>query len=320
MRYLVTGATGFVGAEIVRQIHARNEIEVVAGVRHSRLKVALPDGTAILELGDVSDDSTTLPDLSGFDAIIHCAGRAHVMRETVSDALLAFRKVNVIGTKRLAAKAAAEGVRRFVFLSSVKVNGEATQPGRPFTELDPPDPRDPYGVSKLEAEEALSETAKSTGIEVCVIRPPLVYGPGVKANFLRLFQEVSKGLPLPLGDIENRRSLIFAGNLADFVIETAAHPNAAGETFLVSDGDDTSTTELVQMIGHALGRVPMLVTLPRWVVRMGAGVLGKRDMAQRLYGSLQVDTSKARNLLEWSPPFSMHEGLSQMAAWYRKTI
>jgi len=137
---------------------------------------------------------------------------------------------------------------------------------------------------------------------------------------LRLFQEVSKGLPLPLGDIENRRSLIFAGNLADFVIETAAHPNAAGETFLVSDGDDTSTTELVQMIGHALGRVPMLVTLPRWVVRMGAGVLGKRDMAQRLYGSLQVDTSKARNLLEWSPPFSMHEGLSQMAAWYRKTI
>lgn len=254
----------------------------------------------------------------GVDVVVHCAARAHVMHDELANPLTEYRRVNVQGTENLARQAAAAGVRRFVFISSVKVNGEATQPGQPFTPADAPAPQDDYGLSKHEAEQALWQVARDTGMEVVIIRPPLVYGPGVKGNFARMVQWVRQGVPLPLGAVHNRRSLVALDNLVDFITLCASperSPQAANQTFLVSDGDDVSTTELLRRVAHAYGVPVRLLPVPVGLMRGAARLLGKTAVADRLLGSLQVDASKARDLLGWTPPVTMHEQLRKMALY-----
>jgi UDP-glucose 4-epimerase len=310
---LVTGATGFVG---VRLLPALQEAgwAVRAAVRSGR-GVRLPDGVEAVVVGDLADAPDLRPALAGIDAVIHLAGRAHVMRETADDAEGAFQRANVLATRHLAEQAAAGGVRRFVFLSSVKVNGERTI-AQPFTEADRPAPEDAYGRSKWAAEQALHEIAGTMGLEVVVIRPPLVYGPGVKANFLRLLRLVERGVPLPLGAVHNRRSLVGVSNLCDLIVVCATHPAAAGETFLASDQHDLSTPDLVRSIAAAMGRPLRLLPFPVAVLRAAARIAGQGDAVERLVGSLQVDSSKATRLLGWAPAVPVQEGLARTVAWY----
>jgi nucleoside-diphosphate-sugar epimerase len=248
------------------------------------------------------------------DVLVHLAARVHVMRDTAVDALAAFRAVNVQGTLNLARQASASGVKRFVFISSVKVNGEATHKGRPFTAEDLAAPQDAYGISKMEAEQGLRQIAAETGLEVVIIRPTLVYGPGVKANFAALMRAVQRGYPLPLGAVHNQRSLVALDNLVDFIITCITHPQAANQTFLVSDGQDLSTTELVLGMAQAAGVPARLLPVSVWALHAGASLLGKGDVVQRLCGNLQVDISKARSLLGWVPPVSLEEGLRRAMA------
>jgi nucleoside-diphosphate-sugar epimerase len=250
--------------------------------------------------------------LIGVDIVVHLAARVHVMRDSATDPLAEFRRVNVAGTERLALAAATAGVRRFVFLSSVKVNGEKGG----YNESDPPAPQDAYGISKHEAELGLRVIAAETGMEVVIIRPPLVYGPGVKANFHVLLWAVARGVPLPLGAIHNRRSLVALDNLVDIIVTCIDHPAAANQTFLVSDGEDLSTTELIRHLARAMGRPARLIPVPASVLMAGATLLGKREVAARLCGSLQVDITKARELLGWLPPITMDEGLRRAAEHY----
>ena len=260
------------------------------------------------EINDATDWSRALVDVN---AVIHLAARVHVMHDNAADPLAAFRVVNVEGTLNLARQAVAAMVKRFVFISSVKVNGEATLPGRLFTSDDMPSPRDPYGVSKMDAEQGLRQIAAETGMEVVIIRPPLVYGPGVKANFAALMRAVQRGWPLPLGAVHNQRSLVALSNLVDFILTCITHPRAANQTFLVSDGQDLSSSELVRGMAQAAGVPARLLPVPVWALQAGASLLGKGDVVQRLCGNLQVDISKARNLLGWVPPVSVEEGLKR---------
>ena len=311
-RVLVTGAAGFVGSHLAPTLRAAGW-EVRAAVRHA--DAALPAGIEPVVLGDLA----ALPDagaaLAGVDVVVHLAGRAHVVRETTADAEAAYRRGNVEATRHLAEQSLAAGVRRLVFLSSVKVNGERTL-DRPFTEADAPAPGDAYGRSKWAAEQVLHETAQESGLEVVVIRPPLVYGPGVKANFLRLLRLVERGVPLPLASVRNRRSLVSLWNLCDLVASCVAHPAAAGETFLVSDQHDLSTPALIRAIADAMGRPARLLPFPSSALWIAARMLGRHDTAQRLIGSLQVDAGKATRLLGWAPRVSVEEGLRRTVAWY----
>jgi nucleoside-diphosphate-sugar epimerase len=243
------------------------------------------------------------------DVVVHTAARVHMMADTVADPLAEFRRVNVEVSLRLAREAAAVGVRRFVFISSVKVNGEASLAGQPFTEQDAVGPQDDYGISKMEAEQGLRQIAADTDMEVVIIRPPLVYGSGVRANFAALMRAVQRGWPLPLGAVQNKRSLVALDNLVDFIITCINHPQAANQTFLVSDGQDLSTTDLVRGMAHAAGVPARLLPVPVGALQAGATLLGKGDAVQRLCGNLQVDISKARSLLGWAPPVSVEEGL-----------
>jgi nucleoside-diphosphate-sugar epimerase len=310
---LVTGATGFVGKAVVQRLLADDESQrVVVAVRRDGLQ--WPEQV----LPYVTDDLEPATDwslaLNGVSAVVHCAARVHVMHDTEADPLTAFRAVNMDGTLNLARQAAAAGVKRFVFISSVKVNGESTEPGRSFTEADTPNPQDAYGVSKHEAEQGLRQLAADTGMEVVIIRPPLVYGPGVKANFAALMKAVQRGWPLPLGAVHNQRSLAALDNLVDFIITCTTHPQAANQTFMVSDGRDLSTTELVREMARAAGVPARLLPVPVWVLQAGATLLGKGEAVQRLCGNLQVDISKARRLLGWVPPASVDEGLQRAVA------
>ena len=250
--------------------------------------------------------------LNGVQAVVHCAARVHVMQDNATDPLQAYREVNVHGTLNLARQAAHTGVRRFVFVSSIKVNGEAIQLGQPFTADDVPAPSDPYGVSKLEAEQGLRDIEAQTGMEVVIVRPPLVYGPGVKANFATMMRWVDLGIPLPLGAIHNARSVVALDNLVDLLMTCLKHPAASGQTFLVSDGEDVSTTELLRRTAQAMGKKAFLLPVPAFVLEWGAAMLGKRDVAQRLCGSLQVDMDKTRRLLGWTPPLTLDQGLKKV--------
>lgn len=263
--------------------------------------------------------------------VVHLAARVHVMHDTVTEPLAEFRKVNVIGTERLAKKAATEGVRRFVFVSSIKVNGEKTsflnhhaqqissnplsmrENLRSFLEDDAPNPQDPYAVSKWEAEQILRQIAQETGMEVVIIRPPLVYGPRVGANFLKLLKLIKKGMPLPFGLIDNQRSLIYVGNLVDAIITSLEHPAAAGQTYLVSDGEDVSTPELIRRIATSLGRPARLLPIPPALLRFAGHLTGKSAQVERLLDSLVIDSSKIRRELGWVPPFTMEQGLAETA-------
>ncbi len=308
---LVTGATGFVGKALVQRLLADDESR--------RLVVAVriygqpwPKQVIPIVTGDLKPSTDWSIALEGVAVVVHSAARVHVMHDTEADPLTVFRAVNVDGTLNLARQAAAAGVKRFVFISSVKVNGEAT-PNGPFTEVDAPAPQDAYGQSKHETEQGLRQLAVETGMDIVIIRPPLVYGPGVKANFAALMRAVQRGWPLPLGAVHNQRSLVALDNLVDFIVTCITHPQAANQTFFVSDGHDLSTTELVRGMAQAAGVPARLLPVPVWALQAGASLLGRRDMAQRLCDSLQVDISKTQELLGWKPPVNVDESLAKMA-------
>lgn len=305
---LVTGGSGFLGSALVKRLAAK-DIDVVAPLRTATS--GLPaDAPQPLIPGIDSHTDWSSP-LCGVDCVIHAAARVHVMSETATDPLAEFRAVNVEGTLNLARQAAAAGVRRFVFISSIKVNGEQTDDRPPFSPEDTPASEDPYGISKREAETGLREISAETGMEVVIIRPPLVYGPGVKGNFRSLLKLASLPVPLPLGGINNRRSLVYLGNLVDFIIHAAEHPAAANQTFLVSDGHDLSTTQLLRQMRSAMGRRAWLLPVPgRWLWK-AAELAGKAAIGQRLCGSLQLDISLNKSLLGWQPPYTVEQGLTE---------
>jgi len=307
MKVLVTGASGFIGRGLVAYLLARGS-EVVPVVRRAS---EIPNERVL----NLEDRDAWCAALEGCDSVVHLAGRAHVMRETATDPAQAFNTANVDNTLTVARYAAAAGVPRFVFLSTVKVNGESTQPGQCFHADDKPDPQDDYARSKLAAEEALFELSEKTGLEVVVIRPPLVYGPGVKGNFAQLIRWGTGRIPLPLGAIDNARSMIALDNLLQFMrlcADRAASPKAANQVFLVADGPAVSTTQLLRNVAIAFGRGPWLVPVPGALLRWMARLLGKSDTADKLLGSLVVSDEKARALLGWKPSMDPNEQLRGM--------
>jgi nucleoside-diphosphate-sugar epimerase len=307
---LLTGATGFVGNAVMKRL-VIDGYEVTAAVRNQQSSVHGKVQMIVVPGLDASTEWSAA--LAGLHVAIHVAARVHVMSEQSADPLAEFRKVNVEGTLNLARQAAAAGIKRFVFISSIKVNGEGTKPSQPYTAFDLPAPQDPYGISKMEAEHGLRQLAEDTGMEVVIIRPVLVYGPGVKANFRSMMSWLNKGVPLPLGTILNKRSLVSLDNLVDLVVTCIKHPAAANQTFLVSDGEDLSTTEMLRHMGKALGKPVRLLPVPAGLLEGGAALLGKRAVAQRLCGSLQVDISHTRETLNWTPPVSVDEGFRAAA-------
>lgn len=314
MTTLVTGANGLVGSALCGRL-LRDGTAVKGAVRSLG---SLPDGVEAIAIGSLSSETDWTVALRSVDQVVHLAARVHVMNDKSMDPLAEFRQVNVEGTANLARQAAAAGVRRFVYLSSIKVNGELTQEGRPFTADDAPAPEDPYGVSKHEAERTLRQIAADTGMEVVIVRPPLVYGPGVKANFESMMRWLVRGVPLPLAAVtQNRRSLVAIDNLVDLIVTCLNHPAAANQTFLVSDGEDLSTAGLLRRMGAALGHPARLFYVPPSMLKLGSQVANKPGIYQRLCGSLQLDITKTQQLLGWIPPVSVHEGLRRAAEGFR---
>ena len=315
---LVTGARGFVGSALACELARRGQA-VRAAARMAPAGMSAEIQAAVMP--DLGADGDWRPLLSGVDCIVHCAARVHVMRETAGDALAAYRRANVEGPLRLARQAAERGVRRMVLVSSIKVNGEQTAPGHPFTAADLPHPVDPYGVSKWEAEQGLLALSRETGLDVVIVRPPLVYGPGVKAKFLVMLRWLERGLPLPLGAVlHNRRSLVGLDNLCDLLIACCSAPTASGQTFLAADGEDLSTTGLLQRMSAALGQPARLLPVSPALLQWGAALLGRKGVAQRLLGSLQLDITHTRATLGWTPPVTVDEGLRRVAAAYRAGV
>jgi len=299
----LTGATGFVGSHIAKSfdsadlcILGRKKPAGFFGVFHR------------VEINSSEDYSTLLINVT---VIIHAAARAHHMNDSAEDPLTAYREVNTAGTLNLANQAASAGVKRFIFISSIKVNGEGTSLNSPFKYDDISIPEDPYGISKLEAENGLHQISKSTGMEVVIIRPPLVYGAGVKANFSTMMSLAAKNLPLPLGSIKNKRSLVAIDNLVDLIVTCIDHTNAANEIFLVSDDHDVSTTELLVELTRAAGYKPRLINFPMVFIQVVAALLGKKAIADRLCGTLQVDISHTKDTLDWTPPISFEQGIAR---------
>lgn len=314
-RVLVTGATGFVGRAVCRRLQATG-FDVVAAVRDDKATV---ESDETRYLGDLTKADDFDRHLAGIDAVVHLAARVHVMNDPSTDPELAYREMNVAVTKRLAKAALRQGIKRFVFLSSIKVNGEETTLA-PFTEADPPNPQDAYGRSKQEAEQILMGMAAQTALEPVILRVPLVYGPGVKANFLSLLRLCDSAVPLPFGAIsENRRSLIYVENLADAIATAVDHPDAGGQIFLVSDGPAVSTASLVAAIRVAFGRPNGLIMVPPGLLRFLLSLIGKSAAAARLTGSLAIDDGLIQQKLDWTPPATFKEGLAATAGWYRDT-
>jgi len=305
-RILITGANGFVGRALTHHLLSKGW-QVSCVMRSDSMLHDEVDRKIILP--SIDERTVWAEALSGCAVVIHLAARVHVMNDHASDPLVEFRKTNVEGTLNLARQAAEAGVKRFIFISSIKVNGEQTLPGLPFTEADTAKPQDAYGQSKYEAEQGLMAIARKTGMEVVIIRPPLIYGAGVKANFASMLNYVKRGMLLPLGAIHNKRSFVYLGNLLSLIECCIGHPAAANQVFLVSDGNDLSTTALLRCCAAAMGVKARLLPVPQGVIEFFATMLGKKAVAQRLCGNLQVDISKARAVLGWTPPVSVADGL-----------
>jgi len=321
MKILVTGANGFIGQRLCETLLKAGYF-VRGAIRH------LPSGVHSLKssnnadfvfIDDISQETNWSMALKGIDCIIHLAARVHIMKETSGDTFTVFRKVNAEGTSLLARMAADAGVKRFIFLSTVKVNGEGTEKHQ-FTERDTPNPHDDYSTSKWEAEQALHNISDSVGLEVVILRPPLVYGPGVKANFLRLLDMVNKNTPLPLSLVNNKRSMIYIGNLVDAIVRCIEHPVIANQTFLVNDGQDVSTPELIRMIARAMGKKARLFPCPVSLLKMIGKVAGKSAEIERLVNSLQIDSTKIRRTLNWIPPFTVEEGILETVKGYKSRV
>lgn len=308
MATLVTGASGFIGTRLLGEL--------------DRLNVKTVGRTSVLGTGShmqitVGPDTDYGEYLAEVTRVIHCSARVHVMNDQAANPLDEFRTINVHATLNLAQQAARAGVKRFIYLSSIKVNGESTTNRQPFKADDPANPQDPYGQSKYEAEVALRQLAKDTGLEVVIIRPPMVYGPDVKGNMRSLMKLVSKGLPLPLGGIKNSRSLVAVDNLVSLIKVAMTHPKAANQTFLVSDGEDLSTYDLIREIAKGLNKRISLVPIPVTLLSKLLSVVGKGAIADRLFGSLQVDITKTKELLDWEPPISVEEGIRRMCEGHK---
>lgn len=312
---LVTGASGFIGTSLVEHLSKSPNYYLTAAVRSP---LPLPPNVRVEPIKGIDGTTDWTSSLAHVQVIVHLAARVHVMAEAAVDPLHEYRLVNVEGTLNLARQASRAGVRRFIFVSSIKVNGERTLAGQVFTADDTPAPIDPYGVSKLEAEQGLLELAKSTTMEIVIIRPVLIYGPGVKANFLNMMRLVQTGYPLPLGAVQNKRSFVAMANLVDFIETCITHPKAANQIFLVSDGEDLSIAELLEKLGTSLNRPAKLISVPLWLLWSGAIIVRKRDIAQRLLESLRVDIKKNHHLLGWQPPVSLTTALDETAKSFLK--
>lgn len=326
LKVLVTGANGFVGHAVWQRLNIMSSVQPLAAVRC--IDAFVEPGSSVVTIGELSAQTDWSHALTGVDVVVHSAARVHLLQDVAADPLPEYRRVNVQATLNLARQAAAAGLKRLVFLSSIKVNGEATfahlsseiraDVKGPFTADDPPAPQDAYGISKMEAEVGLRTIAAQTGLEVVIIRPPLVYGPGVKANFESMMRLLARGVPLPLASLtENRRSLVALENLVDLIVTCLNHPAAANQTFLVGDGEDLSTADLLRRMGAAMGQPARLFYLPLTLLKLGASVLNRPAVYHSLCGSLQLDIAKTRQLLGWTPRVSVDEGLRRAAAGFR---
>ncbi|MBT4938186.1 MAG: SDR family oxidoreductase [Rhodospirillaceae bacterium] len=313
-KILITGATGFVGQAVCKKL--REGGHMLTGTTRTPDQGAGPERVPLYHIPEIGPDTDWSQAVSGADIVIHLAARVHVMKDRSPDPLADYRNVNTAGTRKLAQQAAAAGVKRFVFISTIKVAGE-NSPVSGFTEDDHAMPEDPYGVSKWEAEQALADISRSTGLEVVILRPPLVYGPGVKGNFLSLFEAINKNRVLPLGAIQNHRSFLSVFNLADAIATAAEHPNAAGQTFFVADEHVISTPDLVRKIAAALDTKPRLLNFPLGLLKIAGFLTGKSAAVQRVAGSLTVNTRRIQTQLNWHPPVSMEDGLKETAGWFK---
>lgn len=308
---LLTGATGFLGQQLLKKLAEHQNLALRIAVRTSESQLFAP-GISVFRALDLSTQTNWTDAVEGCDVVIHAAARAHIMNEKAKNPLQEFRKINTEGTMNLAAQAAASGVKRFIFISSIKVNGESTSLNKPFVAEDLPNPQDPYAISKYEAEQGLQDLAAKTGMEVVIIRPPLIYGPGVKGNFQRMLFWLQKGLPLPLGAVKNNRSFVSIDNLNSLIMTCISNPRAANQVFLVSDDEDLSTTELLRRIGHLMNKPARLLPIPQILLSLAATVVGRKEIFERLCGSLELNINKTKDLLDWKPQVSVNEALAKI--------
>ena len=318
-RFLVTGASGFIGRALCTRLLGKGMDVVATSRKNSPSSSIARDSTVFVAIDDIGPTTDWSLALSKVDVVLHLAARVHVMRDTVADPLAEFRRINTAGTEHLARSAAASGVKRLVYVSSIGVNGLFTGEGKSFSEADVPQPHNAYAVSKWEAEQALDRVARETDLQVVIVRPPLTYGGGAPGNFAQMLAVVAKGMPLPFAAVDNRRSLVYLGNLVEALIVCATHPAAVGQTYLVCDGEDISTPTLLRQLAVGMGVPSRLFPCPAALLRLASKLVGKSQQLELLLGSLQVDSGKIHRELNWQPPYSVQQGLQATADWYRTT-